>query len=80
MWQVAPESKIQLVSCKLSPKQLLGISALEDMRVRDAYIFCDLLWSVLFPDTLLFGVENGWLNSQSIPTRYVNPETVHNSY
>ena len=26
MWQVAPESKIQLVSCNLSPKSLLGLS------------------------------------------------------
>ena len=28
MWQVAAESKIQLFSCELSPKYLLGISEL----------------------------------------------------
>ena len=28
MWQVTPESKIQLVSCELSPKSVLGLSTL----------------------------------------------------
>ena len=29
VWQVAPDSKIWLVSCELSPKYLIGISTLE---------------------------------------------------
>ena len=32
MWHVATESKTQLVSCKTSPKYLLGLSTLEDIR------------------------------------------------
>ena len=43
MWQVAPESKIQLFSFKLYPKSLLGISELEYIQIIDAYIFCDSL-------------------------------------
>ena len=39
--QVASKSKIQLISCNLSPKSLLGLSALEDIRAIDAYIVCD---------------------------------------
>ena len=52
MWKIAPESKIQLVSCKMSPYFLLGISALVDTRTIDVYIFCDSLPSVLFCDVL----------------------------
>ena len=52
VWQVAPESKIQLVSCELSPKYLLGISALEDISAIDVYIFCDSIWYVMFYDVL----------------------------
>ena len=44
MWHVAPESKIQLINCELSPKFLLGNSSLPDIRAIDAYIF----WSSLF--------------------------------
>ena len=39
VWQVAPESKIQLVSFELSTKYLLGISTLEYVCDIDAYIF-----------------------------------------
>ena len=52
IWQVAPESKIQLVSCDMSPHYILGISALKDIRAIDAYIFIDWLWSVLFFEVL----------------------------
>ena len=52
MWQVAHESKIQLVSCKLSPKSLLGLSALEDIHAINMHIFCHSLWSVPFSDVL----------------------------
>ena len=48
--QVTPDSKIKFVSCKLSPKSLLGISALEDICAIDMSIFCDSLWYVLFYD------------------------------
>ena len=47
MWQVAPESKIQLVSCELYPKYLLELSSLEYIRAIDAYIFCESFCSVL---------------------------------
>ena len=48
MWKFAPESKIQLVSCNMSPKYVLGMSALEVIYTIDAYILCGLLWYVLF--------------------------------
>ena len=48
MWQVAPESKIQLISCELYPKYLIGLSALKYICAIDTYIFCDSLLSVLF--------------------------------
>ena len=47
-WQLTPESKTQLVSCERSPKYLLGISTLEYICAMDAFMFCDLLWFVLF--------------------------------
>ena len=47
MWQVAPDSKIQLVSCEMSPKYLLYISAKEWIRAIYVYIICYLIWSVL---------------------------------
>ena len=50
--QVAPESKIQLVSCDLYPKFLLGISTLEYIHAIDAYILCASLLSVLFSNVL----------------------------
>ena len=49
MWKVIHESKIQLVSCEISPKYLLGLSMLEEIRAIDAYIFCDSFHSVFFP-------------------------------
>ena len=52
MLKVVPESKIQFISCKLSPKSLLGLSALVDIFSIDAYIFCDSLSSVIFSDVL----------------------------
>ena len=48
MWQVALESKTQLVSCELSRKSLLEISTLEDIGAINAYIFFDLFCSLLF--------------------------------
>ena len=47
MWQVAPDSKIYLVSCKLSQKSLLGLSTLEETHSIDVYILCDSLYYVL---------------------------------
>ena len=52
MWQVMPESKIQLVSYFMSPKYLLGISTLEDIRAIYTYIFCDSFCSVIFSEAL----------------------------
>ena len=52
VWQVAPASKYQLVSCEISPKCLLGISTLEDIRAIDAYILCDSFCSILFSNSL----------------------------
>ena len=39
MWHVAPEYKIQLVNCGMSPKFPLGNLSLPDLRAIDAYIF-----------------------------------------
>ena len=44
MWNVAPESKIQLVNCELSPYFSLLRSSLLDIRAIDTYIW----WSSLF--------------------------------
>ena len=52
MWQVAPESKIHLVSCELYPKSILGISELEDIQIIDDYIFCDSIKFSLFSNVL----------------------------
>ena len=48
MWHVAPEYKIQLVYCQLSPYFSLFRSSLLDIRAIDAYI----LWSSLFSSLL----------------------------
>ena len=56
MWQVTPESKIQLISCKLYPNFLLGLSALVDINTTYTYIFCDSLSYVLFSDVLFIFV------------------------
>ena len=52
MWQVAPESKIKLVSCELYPQLLPGLSELGYIHAIDAYIFCELILFVLFSDIL----------------------------
>ena len=57
MLQVAPESKTQLISCEMSPKYLLELSALEDVRSKDTYIFCNSLWSVLFSIVLSIFID-----------------------
>ena len=57
MWQVAHKSKIQLVCCELSPKYLLGISALKYICAIESYIFCDSLWSVIFFNVLPIFVD-----------------------
>ena len=41
MWQVTPDFKVKLVSCEPSPKYLLGLSTLEDIRTIDTYILCE---------------------------------------
>ena len=48
MWHVAPESKIQLVNCELSPYFSIFRSSLLDILAIDAYI----LWSSLFSPLL----------------------------
>ena len=52
MLQVAPEYKIQLVSCELSSSFIIGLYTFEDIYVIDAYIFCESLFSVLFSGVL----------------------------
>ena len=54
MWHVAPESKIQLVNCELSPKFPLGHLLLPDIRAIDAYIFWSLLLLPLLHARLTF--------------------------
>ena len=57
VWQVAPDSKIQLVSCKLSPEYLLGIYALEDICDIDVYFLFDYFYFSLFSDVLFIFVD-----------------------
>ena len=57
IWQVAPESKTQLVSCKLFPEYLLGISRLEYISAINAYIFHDSFCSVILSDALSILVD-----------------------
>ena len=57
MLQVAPESKIQLISCELSPKYILGLYALEDIRAIDVYIFCEFLSYALFSNVLSISID-----------------------
>ena len=52
MLQVALYSKIQLISCDLYLKSLLGFFGLMCIRAIDVYIFCYLLWYLLFTDAL----------------------------
>ena len=52
MWQVAPDSKIKLVSCNISPYSILGLSLFEYIRTIDAYILCDSFCSVFLSDAL----------------------------
>ena len=51
VWQVAPESKIQLVGCELSPKTFLILSTLEDICAKYMYIFCESICSVFLSKT-----------------------------
>ena len=57
IWQVAPESKSRLVSSELSPKYLLGLSALEDICSIETYIFCNWLRYILFTDVLSIFID-----------------------
>ena len=52
MWHVPSKSKIQLVSCEMSPKYFLGIYLSRDIRAIGAYIFWDSFCYVLFSDFL----------------------------
>ena len=63
MWHVAPESKIQLVNCELSPKFSLGRSSLLYMRAIDAYIFWSLLFYLLSHARLPFSFERTFFRS-----------------
>ena len=47
IWQVAPESKIQLVNYELSPESLFSCSSLLDIRAIDAYTLRSLSSSLL---------------------------------
>ena len=51
-WTMSPESKIQLVGYELSPKYILGLSTLEEIRSIDAYIFCKSFRFVLLSNYL----------------------------
>ena len=55
IWHVAPESKIQLVNCKLSPRSLLELLPLPKIRAIYAYIYCLLSFSLLLD---LFAIQD----------------------
>ena len=57
MWHVAPESKIQMVSCELYPKSLPGLSTFEDIHAIDVYIFWVSFCYVLFSNALSISVD-----------------------
>ena len=57
MWHVAPETKIHLVNCELSPKFPQGHLSLPEMRAIDAYIFWSLLFSLLSHARLPFSLK-----------------------
>ena len=57
MWQVAPESKIQLLDCELSQKFPLVHLLLTTIFAIDAYIFWSLLFSALFHAQLPFSFK-----------------------
>ena len=46
-----------MVSCKLSPKSILGFFVLKYICAIDAYIFCGSLWSILFYGVLYIFVN-----------------------
>ena len=55
MIQIAPEYKIQLASCELYPKSLLGLPTVEEIRSTDVYIFCEFFFLLpSFPMLYLF--------------------------
>ena len=56
-WQVAPESKIQFISCEISPKYLLGIFMLEDIRAIDTYISVTCFFLYSCPIIYIFFVD-----------------------
>ena len=57
MWHVAPESKIQLVNCEMSPKSPLGHSSLTYMSATDTYTFWFLLFSPFLHAQLPFSLK-----------------------
>ena len=61
LWHVDPESKTQLVNCKLSPKLPLGHSSLPNIRVIDAYIFWSMLFLSLSHARFLFSLKRNYL-------------------
>ena len=56
-WHVAPESKIQLVDCELSPNFSLGHLSLPDIRAIYPYIFWSLLFLLLSHARLPFSLK-----------------------
>ena len=60
MYHFAPESKIQLVNCKLSPKLSLGHSSLPYICAINAYIFWSLLFLLLLYAQLTFSLKRTW--------------------
>ena len=79
MWNVVPESKIQLVNCGLSPIFPLGHSSLPDIRTMYAYIFsvprANLFIGIVYRVNLFTGIVisriiDCWLDSTSYELFY----------
>ena len=66
MWHVAPESKIQLVNCKLSPYFSLERSSVLVIRSIDVYILWSLLFSPLSHARLTFLLKRAFLRCFSL--------------
>ena len=57
MLQVTLDYKIQLVSCKMFLKCILGLSMLKDLHAIDAYIFSNSFCSVLLSDAFIIFIN-----------------------
>ena len=62
MYHVAPESKIQLRNCELSPTFPLGHESLPDIRAIDAYIFWSLFFCCCCVHNFLFHLKSNFFH------------------